>query len=267
LPPGEALALVGVTFVALFALGPSLAGAGAGGVVALELVCVLLPTVAWLWLRGASPALIGLGGAAIGSDSDAGGDLAAARGGGRALAGMAAVAGGLLVGAGVAYVLAAAVEPALERLFPPPPALRHAVERLLLPASGLRPLAIDLVAFALAPAVAEELLFRGALLGALRPRVGTPVAIVASAIAFAAYHGSVYRLAPAALAGLALGGVRVASRSLVSAIAFHVANNAFVVVAVRAGLETPPVTPVAVTTALTALVAGVWLVTGPCRRP
>jgi sodium transport system permease protein len=128
------------------------------------------------------------------------------------------------------------------------------------PRTGLRPLAVDLVALALVPAVAEELLFRGVLFGAARARIGATGAVVVTAIAFGLYHGSIYRFAPAALGGLLLGVVRAAGGSLWPAIAFHVANNAGVIVAMHYGYESPPPSPLPLAVAAVALVGGGALV-------
>src|SRR5205823_12806549 len=136
-----------------------------------------------------------------------------------------------------------------------PPEVRAAMERLVIPAAGARPLVIDLMALALVPAVAEELMFRGVLFAAVRPRLGAAGAVVVTAIAFGLYHGSIYRFLPAAFAGILLGSVRAASGSLWPALAFHFANNAGVLIAMHLGYDTPPATraPIAVAAAATAI--------------
>ena len=111
---------------------------------------------------------------------------------------------------------------------------------MVIPADGARPLAVDLLALALVPAVAEELLFRGVLFGAARPRLGATGAVVASAVAFGALSRIGLPLrAGAAFGGLLLGTVRAASGSLWPAIAFHFANNAGVIVALHLGYDSP----------------------------
>jgi membrane protease YdiL (CAAX protease family) len=236
----EALTLTAISFVALATVGTMLAARGLGGVVAAQLVCVVLPTALWLRLRRVPRAAIGV---APGRPP------------------RVATVGALVAGAGAFYVVAATVEPWVERVWPLPPEVRAAMDRLVIPAEGARPLVVDLAALALLPALAEELLFRGVLYGALRPRLGTAGAIVATAVAFAVYHGSIYHLVPAALGGLMLGVVRAASGALAPAVAFHFANNAGVIVAMHLGYETPPAGALPLAVAAAALVAGGWLVT------
>jgi sodium transport system permease protein len=182
-----------------------------------EAGCVLVPALAYVAARRLPASALGLGRA-------------------RPLA----IAGGVLVGVAAFYVSAAVLQAWVERLWPTPPEVRRALERMVVPASGPRPLALDLFAFALVPAVAEELLFRGLVYGALKPRTGAAGAVVISAALFGAYHGSVHRLVPAMFGGLMLGSVRAASGSLWPALAYHIVNNAIVVVAMHCGLQPPP---------------------------
>ena len=95
---------------------------------------------------------------------------------------------------------------------------RQQLMRLLHPSSGLRPLWQDLLCFAIAPAVCEEVLFRGAILAALlgraslvapqagagaRERPGQAVrAVVICALLFGAFHLSWAKLLPTAVLGL-----------------------------------------------------------------
>ncbi|HWE30472.1 MAG TPA: type II CAAX endopeptidase family protein, partial [Polyangia bacterium] len=210
----EALALVVITFIALTLANTAWSGWGAAGIATSEIIGVLLPTVAWLAWRRPPRATLGLASPIFGR-----------RG--------APTLGALVAGLGAFYVVAVALEPLMERVIPTPPALKRALEQLIAPPSGLRPLPLDLLAFALVPAVAEELLFRGVLFGALRDKLPAWAAVLVSAIAFAAYHGSLPHLLPALAGGLLLGLVRAVSRRLAPAIAFHFANNAAVVLALR----------------------------------
>ncbi|MCU0724052.1 MAG: CPBP family intramembrane metalloprotease [Planctomycetes bacterium] len=88
--------------------------------------------------------------------------------------------------------------------------------------------ALLILGVAVVPALCEEFLFRGVLLGALRPVLGAPGAVAASAALFAAVHVHVLVLLPIFFLGLLLGAVTVATKSLVPAVAAHLLNNALV---------------------------------------
>ena len=231
IPTWEAAALVAATFAALVTVGVHWAAHGLGGTVLGELTCVIAPTLLFLLLRRVSWVALGL--------ARPGPGLRPA-GSGLPRAPWIVTLGGLLCGAGAFYLVAAALHAFVERVWPTPPEVREALARLVIPARGARPLAIDLLALALLPALAEELLFRGVLWGAVRPRLGASGAVVVTALAFGLYHGSIYRFLPAAFGGLLLGVVRAASGSLWSALAFHFANNAGVIVAMHLGYDPPP---------------------------
>jgi sodium transport system permease protein len=233
----ETAALVALTFAALVTVGAQLAGHGLAGTVAGEVLCVIVPTVVFVRVRRVPPGELGLG---------------------RVPA--LATVGGALFGSGAFYLLAVALHAWIERVWPTPPDVREAMERLVIPAAGARPLVIDLLALALVPAAAEELLFRGVLFGAVRPRLGATGAVIVTALAFGLYHGSIYRFAPAAFAGILLGLVRAASGSLWPALAFHLANNAAVIVAMHLGYATPPATVAALAIASAATALGSMLV-------
>jgi membrane protease YdiL (CAAX protease family) len=236
----EVSLIVLTTFAAVATAGSiAVARFGAAGVLAAELGFVLVPTATWLWARGATLESLGLG------------DLARAR-----TLPLLPAAGGFLVGLGTFYLLAAIVEPAIERVYPTPPALREAIESMVL---GARPLYVDLCALAIAPAVAEELLFRGALYEVVTRRANVVAAVVIAAAAFALYHGSPHRFAPAFVAGVMLGVVRARSRSLVPAMVSHATNNAAVVVCLRLGYRDPPLSMIAIIAAAGLLAAGLAL--------
>ena len=81
-------------------------------------------------------------------------------------------------------------------------------------------------------AVVEEALFRGALLGYLRPVVGTPVAVAVSAAAFGLVHAFNPHVTPLAIANLVGAGLLFAlafllGRGLALPIGLHAAWNWF----------------------------------------
>lgn len=244
IPAWEAAALVALTFAALVTLGVHWAARGLVGTSLAEVACVIVPTLLYVRAKRMPATALGL----MRAD-----EPWAPR--------ASAIGGGLLLGGGAFYLVAVALHAWIEHVWPTPPELREAMKRLVIPAHGARPLVIDLLALALLPAVAEELLFRGVLWGAVRPRVGVAGAIVITAVAFGLYHGSIYRFLPAALGGLLLGVVRGSSRSLWAALAFHFANNAGVIVAMHLGYDTPPATAAPLAAAIAATVVGAVIVT------
>ena len=76
----------------------------------------------------------------------------------------------------------------------------------------------------LLPAVMEELLFRGAVLHALRP-AGERTAVWLSALLFMAAHGSLSQWLPALAAGLVLGAVTLYTGTPRWAVLIHLCNN------------------------------------------
>ncbi len=95
---------------------------------------------------------------------------------------------------------------------------------------------VALACIVLAP-VFEELLYRERLLGALRPLWGAPAAIVASSVAFALPHGEPWSVLGSFLAGLALGAMRCAARSLALPIGAHAGLNLAAIRVLAAPIE------------------------------
>lgn len=237
----ESAVLLGAATLGLATAGGLLQQAlGYPGLVATELLIVLAPTLVVARMARASPAALGL-----------------------MWPSLASLAGGALAGAGAFYLSAAVIEAAIDRLVPPPPALQDHLARLIVPASGVRPLAVDLFVLALTPAVCEELLFRGALLASFRAHTRPALAALASGLAFGAFHLSFYKLVPLAAIGTLAAAVTLRARSIGPAIVLHFMNNLLVVLFVRAGIEPPPVGSRAgllwLAAALGAVAAGVWL--------
>ena len=79
------------------------------------------------------------------------------------------------------------------------------------------------------PAVCEEMLFRGAILSGLRPRLGPWFSIVAVGLLFGLFHLSIYRIVPTALLGMVLTYVAVRSGSIFPGMLLHALNNSLAV--------------------------------------
>ncbi len=92
-----------------------------------------------------------------------------------------------------------------------------------------------LLAFALLPALCEELAFRGFLLSGLRRRFRPRDAVLVSAFLFALYHMNAFLFLPAFFLGVALGLLTLRSRSLLPAIALHFLHNGVLIASVPLG--------------------------------
>ncbi|MBE6541533.1 MAG: CPBP family intramembrane metalloprotease [Ruminococcaceae bacterium] len=84
-----------------------------------------------------------------------------------------------------------------------------------------------ILTFAVLPAVCEEFLFRGIMIGEYESG-GAGLAIVVSTIMFAMSHFSFARFPVYFFSGLVLGGVLYATRSLAASILIHLINNTVV---------------------------------------
>lgn len=83
-----------------------------------------------------------------------------------------------------------------------------------------------LINISVAGPVAEEFVFRRGVLGGLLAQGVKPwVAILASALCFAAVHGNLTQAPPALISGTLLGIVYLRSRSLIPCVVAHIANN------------------------------------------
>jgi sodium transport system permease protein len=112
----------------------------------------------------------------------------------------------------------------LLRIAPPPDTLVKALERILMVGDEPMPFWIIWLVIALAPAICEELLFRGFILSGFRT-LGAAPAIGASALLFGVAHASIYRLLPTFFLGLLLGIVVWRTGSIFCSIIIHAINN------------------------------------------
>ena len=129
----------------------------------------------------------------------------------------------IVVGAS-AWTFAAGV---LVRLVPPPSSFMKEMEDLFY-GPDAAPLWLLWAVIAVAPAVCEELLFRGLVLSGLR-RLGAERAILLGGLLFAAFHASLYRLLPTLFLGVVIGIVVWRTRSILCGMIVHALNNGIVV--------------------------------------
>lgn len=113
----------------------------------------------------------------------------------------------------------------------PSPALEELSSALVGLASDPTTAVLTFVGVALAPAVCEELLFRGVLLTALRRRLSDPAAVLLQALLFSAYHLNIYQAPSTFLVGLVLGILVIRGRSLLPASLLHALHNGLAVAA------------------------------------
>ncbi len=126
----------------------------------------------------------------------------------------------------------------LRYLFPPGHATQEFLHHLdTLVMEGSLPLA--LLAFALIPAVCEELAFRGMVLGSFVARERYLLGVVTSALIFAAAHVFAVQQIMALALGLVLGAMVVSTGSLWPAMVFHAVYNGGMLWASRIGAASP----------------------------
>ncbi|MBS0202974.1 MAG: CPBP family intramembrane metalloprotease [Planctomycetes bacterium] len=112
----------------------------------------------------------------------------------------------------------------LEWFFPkPPPGLVEALKSL---SGDSVPLWLLLLALAVAPAICEEIAFRGFMLSGFSRGGKVSLAVALSSLAFGIIHMIPQQVFNAALLGVVLGMMCVRSRSLLPGIAFHLIYNA-----------------------------------------
>jgi len=101
-----------------------------------------------------------------------------------------------------------------------------------------RPLAYDLLLIAVSPAICEELLFRGAILSGLRSGLRSRwSAAICCGLLFGLFHLQLVQMLPAALLGVMLSWLVIASGSIIPAMIFHFLNNAAAVLLTRFGWD------------------------------
>ncbi len=166
----------------------------------------------------------------------------------------------VLLGAPSALVVGQLLFRATSRFLPvPEEALREFAEQLFPPDTPAWKLALLLV---LLPAIVEELFFRGVVLAGLSGKRAA-VAVLGSAIAFALFHVSFFRLLPTALLGVLFALTTLWTGSIFPSMVWHAANNALAAF-VFEDVESMPTW--AWTTAVPALALALYLLWRSRRR-
>ncbi len=135
------------------------------------------------------------------------------------------------------HPLVVELQASLQWFFPkPPPGL---VEALKMMSSDALPLWLVILAFAAAPAICEEIAFRGFMLSGFSRTGKISLAVTLSSLAFGIIHMIPQQVFNASLLGIILGMMCIRSRSLLPGIAFHFVNNVLAILHGRMG-ETMP---------------------------
>lgn len=112
-------------------------------------------------------------------------------------------------------------------LFPIPQELLDSMERMLKTAQNYSfPAAFTVIA--LLPAICEEMTFRGMILSGLLTRSKPSVAILVTAVLFAAFHLSIHRFFPVFLIGLGASFIVWRSGSIFTGMLLHLINNGLI---------------------------------------
>ncbi|MDE6850360.1 MAG: CPBP family intramembrane metalloprotease, partial [Clostridia bacterium] len=92
-----------------------------------------------------------------------------------------------------------------------------------------------LITYAVLPAIAEEILFRGILLNNTEQGVGSIRAILLSGFCFSLYHGSVEQTIYQFICGCLFALLAVRSRAITPTVVIHFLNNALIIVLYSVG--------------------------------
>jgi sodium transport system permease protein len=120
-------------------------------------------------------------------------------------------------------------------VFPPSKEYVEAFRKLLI--TETRSLGMNLLLFAVTPAVCEELFFRGIIMRGLLTRMTPAGAIGMSAAMFSVFHVDIYRLLPTALLGVMLGLIAYRAGTWLASALAHFINNGILLVLGGTGLD------------------------------
>lgn len=119
------------------------------------------------------------------------------------------------------------------RLLEPPEDLTKAIQKVMLVDRTDVSMWWIFFLAAVSPGICEELFFRGLVQGGFR-KLGLAASVVLSAVLFGVAHGSVYRMLPVTILGLAIGWLFWHSRSVFPGMIAHALNNGIAVAAMTA---------------------------------
>jgi len=207
--PGMSLVLFSITLLLLFYVGIYVqAREVISGILITEWCLILLPTI--LILAYTRVDLVG----SLSLRTPSAGALLAA----------------VLTAAGM-LILATQIFSWQNKILPMPDWFMREMESLFDSGESFGGFLLLLAAFALSPAICEEVLFRGAILSGMRSKLSATMSVLVVSVLFGLLHVSVYRLLPTTLFGLVAGYLVLRSGSIFAGMLFHFLVNAAVVFA------------------------------------
>lgn len=120
-------------------------------------------------------------------------------------------------------------------IFPAPEFFTSMFRDLIIQAD--KPLLVVITALAISPAICEELMFRGCILGLVKTRFGTWGSILFVGILFGLFHLSIFRIVPTAILGILLTAITIYTGSIFPAMVIHGINNLTAIIITRLKLE------------------------------
>jgi len=121
------------------------------------------------------------------------------------------------------------------QIVPAPEAFTTMFTRLIM--DNDKPLWLCLLGIAVAPGICEELLFRGAILGLVRPKLTPLQQCIFVGVLFGLFHMSVFRVAPTGVLGVVLTALTVWTGSIYPSMLVHILNNSAAILMGKYHLE------------------------------
>jgi sodium transport system permease protein len=156
----------------------------------------------------------------------------------------------------------------------PPRELEESMRHLIMPNDGGRGVGLTILLVALTPAICEESLFRGAILGGFSARLPRLTSAVLTGVLFGLFHLDLWRLLPTAILGVGLSLIALETGSILPSMLTHFLNNACLIVLAYLGHDDVGASTPGLATqvglfvgGLAVLTAGVGLLRGARSEP
>lgn len=121
------------------------------------------------------------------------------------------------------------------QIVPAPEAFTTMFTRLIVDAD--KPLWLCILCISVAPGICEELLFRGAILGLVKPKLKPVMQCLLVGALFGLFHMSIFRIGPTAVLGVVLTALTVWTGSIFPSMLVHILNNSAAILMGKYHLE------------------------------